>query len=50
MLSEHGRGGHFAPSEVPELYAQDIIQMMGDNYPTQRTVLLDVNTIRIQVL
>ncbi|KAF8585044.1 epoxide hydrolase 1 [Ramaria rubella] len=30
---EHDQGGHFAPSEVPDVYANDVLEMMGANYP-----------------
>ncbi|KAF8516433.1 Alpha/Beta hydrolase protein [Hysterangium stoloniferum] len=30
---EHYHGGHFAPSEVPAVYGEDIIEMMAGSYP-----------------
>ncbi|KAF8531967.1 Alpha/Beta hydrolase protein [Gautieria morchelliformis] len=29
---EHHHGGHFAPSEVPDVYANDVIEMIGANF------------------
>ena len=31
--SRHGKGGHFAATEVPEILAQDLKKMFGKNGP-----------------